>query len=215
VRIVDHKLIGVTMKVEQIPDKWTPEFKGPPRIAVIHYAVTESAGVTADVLKARDQGDKDYASCHVTIDSTGRVIQMVPFNRRANHAGPSTYDGLSDVGAFSLGIEISNPGPLIKQPDGSLRTSYGKRWDGGAVEAFHKGGLAPKNWTHWAEYSQVELDLCAHICALWKREYGIVDVVGHDEIAPGRKFDPGPAFPMDWLRETIFPGHKTDPAPAP
>jgi N-acetylmuramoyl-L-alanine amidase len=208
VRIVDHKLVGVTMKVEQMFDEWTKEFTGPPRLVVCHYAVTESARATAAVLK-----DREYVSCHVTIDSTGRVIQMVPFNRRANHAGASTYDGLSDVGAFSIGIEISNPGPLFKQADGSLRTSYGKRWDGGFVEAKHKNGRCP--WEFWAEYSQVELDLCAHICALLKHTYGIVDVVGHDDIAPFRKTDPGPAFPMDWLRETIFPGHKTDPVPAP
>lgn len=197
------------MKVEQMFDEATPT-PIVPKIAVIHYAVTRSAAATYAVLK-----DRQYVSCHITIDDTGRVIQMVPFNRRANHAGVSKYDGLTDVGAFSLGIEISNPGPLLKQADGTFKTTYGAPWTGGVVEARHKSGLVP-NWKFWAEYSQVELDLCAHLCELWKREYGIVDIVGHDDIAPGRKFDPGPAFPMAWLRETIFPGSAdTDRAPPP
>ncbi len=172
-----------------------------PEIAVVHYAVTEDAGTTAAVLKA-----KDYLSCHVTIDRNGIVIQQVPFNRRAYHAGESSYKGRPSCNTFSLGIEISNPGPLIKQPDGSLKTVYGKTWTKGAVEAKHKSGKAPANWTHWAEFSDMEFDLCAQICDLWRREYGIKDIVGHDDISPGRKFDPGPAWPMDALRKAVFGG---------
>lgn len=170
-----------------------------PEIAVIHYAVTESAGVTESVLK-----DREYLSCHVTIDSTGRVIQMVPFDVMAMHAGASNYRGRQGCNAFSLGIEISNPGPLIRGPDGTLKTTYGRTWFGKAVEARHKSGRAPANWTHWAEYSDVEFDLCCHIVDLWRAEYGIKDVVGHDDISVGRKFDPGPAFPMKALRKAVF-----------
>jgi N-acetylmuramoyl-L-alanine amidase len=28
--------------------------------------------------------------------------------------------------------------------------------------------------------------------------------MGHDDISPGRKFDPGPAFPMESLRTRLF-----------
>ena len=207
VRIENHKLISA------IPD-FRPEFQadewgGPlkPEILVIHYAVTESAGATARVLDARQ-----YVSCHLTIDSTGRVIQQVPFDRIAYHAGKSSYRGRQDVGRFSIGIEVSNPGPLVKAADG-YATTYGKRWTGGVVEAWHKNDKGHNGWKYWAEYSQTELDLCAHIATLLKLEYGLTDVVGHDEIAPGRKSDPGPAFPMDWLRATIFPERDTEPPP--
>lgn len=208
-KIENHRLVGVT-------EDFRPEFQldeqgGPlPKeglIAVIHYAVTASAGATAAVLKSRT-----YVSCHLAIDSTGRVIQQVPFDRVAWHAGASSYKGRSNVNAFSLGIEIGNPGPLLKQPDGTFKTTWGAAWKGGVVEGWHKNDAAHAGWRYWAEYSQAEIDLCGHICTLWRREYGIVDVVGHDEIAPGRKSDPGPAFPIDWLRATIFPGAVTDPS---
>lgn len=204
-KIENHRLIA-TNEGEQVlfqadEDWWQPLAK--PTIAVIHYAVTEKAETTAAVLEA-----KDYLSCHVTIDSAGKVIQQVPFNVTAYHAGKSSYLGRESCNNFSLGIEVSNPGPLIRGPDGTLKTTYGRTWFGGAVEARHKNPGAPKNWTHWAEYTPTELDLCAHIVDLWREAYGITDVVGHDDIAPGRKFDPGPAFPIDWLRKTVF-GSKT------
>lgn len=184
-----------------------------PKIAVIHYAVTESAGATASVLKARD-----YVSCHVTVDRNGRVIQQVPFDRVAYHAGQSVYAERKGVNNFSLGIEVSNPGPLIKGPDGKLRTVYGAIWGDAeherAIEAKHKSGVAPKEWTHWAEFSDREFDLCAQIVDLWRATYGITDVVGHDDVCipVGRKFDPGPAFPIDALRRAVF-GAQTTTAP--
>lgn len=198
-KIENHKLVGVTedFRTEFQLDEQGAALK--PEIAVIHYAVTESAGATAAVLKARE-----YVSCHLTIDKTGRIIQQVPFNRVAWHAGKSEYRGRPDCNKFALGIEISNPGPLVRQADGSFKTTYGTPWKGEVVESFHKNDKARAGWRFWAAYSQVEIDLCAHICELWRQEYGITDIVGHDEIAPGRKSDPGPAFPIDWLRDTVF-----------
>lgn len=194
--IENHRLVGENVTFEF--DEQGAALK--PEIVVIHYAVTHDAKSTAAVLKARD-----YVSCHLTIDSTGRVIQQVPFNRVAFHAGKSVYRGRANVNAFSLGIEISNPGPLVTGPDGRLRTVYGKVWEAGHVQARHRDPNAPRVWQNWAEYSPTEVDLCAQLCELFRQVYGITDIVGHDDVSPGRKFDPGPAFPMAWLRGAVFP----------
>ena len=45
-------------------------------------------------------------SSHVLIKRTGEIIQFVPFNQRAWHAGVSTYKGRDDCNDFSIGIEL-------------------------------------------------------------------------------------------------------------
>ena len=47
----------------------------------------------------------------------------------------------------------------------------------------------------YADAQYVEL---ARLCRALARRYPIADIVGHCDIAPGRKTDPGPAF--DWAR---------------
>lgn len=206
-RIENHRLVGdgATFELDEQGLPLRPE------LIVIHYGVTLTAKATAAVLKARD-----YVSAHLCVGG-GRVIQQVPFNRVAFHAGESSYEGRTNVNAFSVGIEIASPGPLVKRGAEYFPTWPGaKPWPGGVVEAWHKHDAIRQGWRYWAEYSQEDLDLCAHLCELLKQVYGVKDVVGHDDVSPGRKTDPGPAFPMRWLRETVFPGrHDTEPSPPP
>ena len=45
-------------------------------------------------------------SSHILIKRTGEIIQFVPFNKRAWHAGISTYKGRDNCNDFSIGIEL-------------------------------------------------------------------------------------------------------------
>lgn len=45
-------------------------------------------------------------SSHLVIERTGRVIQFVPFDKRAWHAGESSFDGRNNCNDFSIGIEL-------------------------------------------------------------------------------------------------------------
>ncbi|HLV80909.1 MAG TPA: N-acetylmuramoyl-L-alanine amidase [Chthonomonadaceae bacterium] len=47
-------------------------------------------------------------SAHFVVGKNGQVVQMVPVERRAWHAGPSTLDGVSHVNDYSVGIEMVN-----------------------------------------------------------------------------------------------------------
>ena len=50
--------------------------------------------------------DGMQVSAHVLIKRNGEVIQFVPFNKRAWHAGVSSYKGKIDCNNFSIGIEL-------------------------------------------------------------------------------------------------------------
>ena len=45
-------------------------------------------------------------SSHLYIKRDGEIIQFVPFDKRAWHAGDSSYNGDSDCNNFSIGIEL-------------------------------------------------------------------------------------------------------------
>ena len=45
-------------------------------------------------------------SAHIFIRRNGDIIQFVPFNLRAWHAGRSSYKGREDCNNFSIGIEL-------------------------------------------------------------------------------------------------------------
>ena len=45
-------------------------------------------------------------SSHILIKRTGEIIQFVPFDKRAWHAGISSYKGVDDCNNYSIGIEL-------------------------------------------------------------------------------------------------------------
>lgn len=110
-------------------------------------------------------------SAHALICRDGRITQYVPFNRRAWHAGKSSFEGRPRCNDFSIGIEL----------------------EGSDTQPFEH-----------AQYTAL-----VRIADALLRAYPKLSrerIVGHADIAPGRKTDPGPHF--DWLRfqaELEFP----------
>ena len=56
----------------------------------------------------------------------------------------------------------------------------------------------------------------ADLCRAIGQRYPIRHVAGHEHVAPGRKFDPGPRFDWEWLRAALewdgkcFPSNRSD-----
>jgi N-acetylmuramoyl-L-alanine amidase len=174
-----------------------------PKFIVLHFTAGSSlASSTQWLCSARSK-----ASAHVIVGKDGTVNQLVPFNAIAWHAGESVWRGFTGLNKYAIGIELDNMGPLVKGPDGSLRSV-----PGGPVvqpeDAFygaHKNGGAFR-W--WDKYPQAQLDKLARVVADVCKEFpSITEIVGHDDIAPKRKVDVGPAFgvslpqtPKDFLQ---------------
>ena len=55
-------------------------------------------------------GEAGEVSCHYLVHENGGIVQMVPEDLRAWHAGVSYWRGETDINSRSIGIEICNPG---------------------------------------------------------------------------------------------------------
>ena len=55
-------------------------------------------------------------SAHLLIRRDGQVLQFVPFNKRAWHAGVSEYQGRENCNDFSIGIELEGADDIAYEP---------------------------------------------------------------------------------------------------
>lgn len=101
------------------------------------------------------------------------VYRLVRENRRAWHAGLSNWNGRVNLNDASVGIEIVNPG-------------------------FTEDMLGQKTWY---PYPQPQINALTALAKEIIRRYGITpdNVLGHSDVAPLRKQDPGKLFPWQAL----------------
>jgi N-acetylmuramoyl-L-alanine amidase len=169
-----------------------------PLYLVVHYTAATTASGAIEWFK----NPESNASAHLVIDRDGTITQMVPFNRRAWHAGESKWGELSDVNSYSIGIEIVNAGKLRKRTDGTWLTwSKHSVPDDEVTLATHKN---EQQETGWHEYTERQIQVTLEVGKLLASKYELVDVLGHDDVAPTRKVDPGPLFPMSSARSRIL-----------
>lgn len=177
-----------------------------PEVLVMHFTGGASAGSSVNWLTNPDA----KASAHLVIGRDGEITQLVAFNRKAWHAGRSRLGSRKNVNNFSIGIELANAGGL-KRSGGGWMTDWSKPIESEKVfEAAHKNGGPVRGWE---AYPEAQLTTALEVGALLARHYGLKDVVGHEDIAPGRKSDPGPAFPMASYRGSVI-GRETAEAEA-
>jgi len=75
-------------------------------ILLLHYTGMKTGPEAEDWLC----DPQSEVSCHYIVHEDGRVVQMVPEERRAWHAGSSFWKGETDINSRSVGIEIVNGG---------------------------------------------------------------------------------------------------------
>lgn len=125
-------------------------------------------------------------SCHYYITRKGEVIQLVREGRVAHHAGASKWvlDGQLREGlnGWSIGIEVGNAGPFAVTPTAGAEAS-------------------PVDWSQAEPYLDVQYEALIELLRdILKRrpEINVNAVLGHSDVSPGRKSDPGLHF--DWQR---------------
>jgi N-acetylmuramoyl-L-alanine amidase len=168
-----------------------------PRYLVMHY----TAGASAESSISWLTNPNARASAHLVIGRDGSITQLVAFDRKAWHAGISQWRGLSGLNSHSIGIELDNVGVLTGGP-GAWRTSFRRPIpDDEVVVAAHPNGGPERGWHDYTE-AQLEAALAASLAIVG--HYKLDDVLGHEDIAPGRKQDPGPAFPLESIRAAVL-----------
>lgn len=148
------------------PDLPSPNFDeraAPVSMIVLHY----TGMADADAALARLTDPQAKVSAHYLVDEDGRLVNLVPEDKRAWHAGRSHWRGITDINSASIGIEIVNPG--------------------------HDHGYRP--------FPDAQIEALIPLVADIKDRHAITrgNIVGHSDIAPTRKRDPGELFPWGRL----------------
>lgn len=202
-KVRDHRLRnddGTTVPLINTPNKSGRLKGGKPRFVVIHFTAGASAQGAINWFRNPDA----RASAHLVIGHDGGVTQMGKFDEKLWHAGSSSWAGLTGLNSHSVGIEIANWG--------GLQGGWGawRSWTGAAVpderviEAAHKN--RPGLVQGWEIYDEAQIDATAAAVRALADAYGLGPeaVIGHDDISPIRKTDPGPAWDMDRFRARVF-----------
>lgn len=114
------------------------------------------------------------SSHYLVRDNPAISYALVDENRRSWHAGASFWAGNTNLNSASIGIEIVNAG-YVDGPGGRV----------------------------YAPFPQAQVDeVIALVRDIQKRHNVRPErIIGHADIAPGRKQDPGPNFPWKQLAE--------------
>jgi len=140
----------------------------------VHQVVLHYTAATAErSLKLLSRGG---VSVHylITDAATPHLYRLVPEEWAAWHAGASNWYGQPSINTTSIGIEIVNAG-FVDTP--------------GARQ--------------WQPYTPAQVQMLIALLKDIIRRHGIEpqNVVGHSDIAPQRKLDPGPLFPWRELAQ--------------
>jgi N-acetylmuramoyl-L-alanine amidase len=177
-----------------------------PRIVVLH----DTAGRLTKGNSAAYLASSPKVSVHFVIERDGEVIQLVPTDRRAAHAGQSAFNGAQGCNDFSIGIEIVNPGRMTRVADTVARTWWGEVFstEHAAIEDVttpeHGQGL-------WMRYTEEQVAAVLSLLEVLFRDIPtLTDITTHWYISPGRKVDTNPLFPLEHVHARIL--GRDDPA---
>ena len=202
--IANHHLEGADC-IES-PNQGGPYAPGELDTIIIHFTAGANAESAIDTLCNVER----KVSAHLVVARNGTVSQLLPFNIIGWHAGHSKWGEREGFNQYSIGIEIDNAGQL-EERDGCYESWFGRAYP--PEEVVHGVHRHQTRESHWHRYTPEQLRVVEAICAALIETYPIEHILGHEEIAPDRKVDPGPAFPLDQMRARLLNTAMADAGP--
>lgn len=166
-----------------------------PKFLVIHY--TAGSSFRNDV--ATLSSSNVQASCQLVIGQDGEIAQIGKLTDCLWHAGQSSWRGYNGLNRYSIGIEVTCPGPVDVIEDygnmALIKYWWGKtaRVDKSTLVYAPPTNGGPPRW--WVQFTEAQIQKLIEVGSLLMAHYNLQEAVGHDQIAPTRKIDPGPCCP--------------------
>lgn len=188
---------------------YKPHVVKPVEAVIIHYTGSMSFSGTRRWLTDEDE---HFLSVHFLVSRDGEVSQQIPLDERGAHAGgaSSKLFGEGNVNGRTIGVELMNVGPIL-EADGRLQTLSRRPFTFAPTSA---GGDRPTGgtypYTEWEAYPSTQLSPLVGLLKQLVREFPDLksdpcgQVIGHENVDPSRKMDPGPAFPWELVRAEVF-----------
>jgi hypothetical protein len=186
---------------------------GYPQGAIVHFTAGGPDGLNTV------KGGIRNGFCFFVIAPDGNVLQNFELNRWGYHAGKSSHQKLGNsVSRFLVGIEVCNAGKLRQVDAGTFRPWFNdpdhyrrnnepippgvpnpaRDFRADAVRFVERRHNREAGWYH--KYTP-EQEQALTTLILWLKQnapgiFQLEFVLGHDEVSPGRKNDPGGALSM-------------------
>lgn len=151
------------------PLRITEAIQSPSHGSRVRYIVLHYTASPTKIALEHLTGPRVSAHYLISDDSPPVIYRMVSEERRAWHAGAGSWFGNTDINTGSIGIEIVNAG--LSGPD------------------------------QWAPYTKSQITKTKDLVRDIAQRHQVIpeNIIGHSDMAPQRKIDPGPLFPWEQL----------------
>jgi len=171
-----------------------------PRYIILHWTAGGPGHTSVDWCK----NPESNVSYHFVICRNGDVVQMVSLDNVAWHAGKSEWKGQKDLNKNSIGIGLANWGPLRQDGTTGLFHPYNPKYKGSIIPPKsvyqERPEIEDSVYVYFERYTTPQFYSLGLIIHALCQSLPIVDVLGHSDVAPTRKIDPGPALDMELLK---------------
>jgi len=187
----DHSPIDKGLQLKKITKYQSDSVSTRVRFIIIHFTslnwedslrvLTEEQFAVSSHYLIPESEDQSYPSSKLNI------YQLVDEEDRAWHAGKSQWEERTNINDQSIGIELVNQAECNFNTDQDMRLLYRENYS-----------------CTFPNFDSKQISLLIPLLKEILKKHEEIKptyIVGHSDIAPGRKFDPGPKFPWKFLYE--------------